>query len=161
MQTESVSKKGKIMVKKILLGLVILAVVAPLLLVSACRHSSAEKRMAWMMKRFSRELKLTEPQKKQLDVLATELRAEGRTLWVACANTMDAMNLQLRSTEFDKEQVANAFSNIPASQEAFSALFIERLAEFHALLTPEQRAIMAQKLDKMKKYRKGRCRYLM
>lgn len=149
------------MVRKTVYSLVILAVVSSLLLVSACRHYSGERRMEWMMKKFSKDLKLTDPQKVQLDVFKTEMVAEGRHFWVACSNAMDTMNLQLRSSECDKEQLANAFSRIAASQEAFSLLFIERLAEFHGSLTPEQRAILAQKLDKMKRYRKGRCRYLM
>ena len=149
------------MLKKIIYGLVIMVVISSLILISACRHSSSEKRMQWMMKSFSRDLKLTDLQKEQLDVYKTDMVIKGRELWVDYANTMDEMSLQLRSEEFDKEQLEDALSKTAVSQEEFISVFIERLGAFHSSLTPEQRSILVKKLDKMKRHKKGRCRYSM
>jgi len=113
--------------------------------------------MQWMMKKFSRELQLTDAQKEQLDISKTEMVIKGRALRIAYANIMKKMSLQLRGSEFDKKQLESAYSKTAALQEEFISLSIEKLAEFHGLLTPGQRTVPAEKLDKMQKYKKGRC----
>ena len=145
------------MLKKTIYTLVILAIISSLLLVSACRHYSPEKRTQWMMKKFTKDLNLNDAQKEQLDVFKTEMVMKGRELRVAYKNTMEEMGLQLRSEEFDKEKVEDAISNIKGPQDEFISLFINKLADFHSSLTPEQKTVLAKKLDKMKKYGKRRC----
>lgn len=149
------------MLKKTVYGLAITAVIFSLILVSACRHSSPEKRMQWMMTKFSKDLKLDKSQQENLDVFKTEMVIKGRELRVAYANVMEEMSLQLRSDEFDKEQVEDAINKISVPQDEFISLFIEKLAEFHGSLTPEQKTLLAKKLDKMKKYVKSHSRYGM
>ena len=146
------------MLKKTIYSLVILAIISSLLLVSACRHYSPEKRTNWMMKKFTKDLNLNDSQKEQLDVFKTEMVMKGRELRVAYKNTMEEMGLQLRSDEFDKGKVEDAVLKIKDPQDEFISLFIEKLADFHSSLTSEQKTILAKKLDKMKKYGKGRCR---
>ena len=146
------------MLKKTIYSLVILAIISSLLLVSACRHYSPEKRTQWMMKKFTKDLELNNSQKEQLDVSKTEILMKGRELRVAYKNTMEELGLQLRSEEFDKQKVKDAVSRITAPQDEFISLFIEKLADFHSSLTSEQKTILAKKLDKMKKYGKRRCR---
>ena len=101
---------------------------------------------------------MTDLQKEQLDVYKTDMVIKGRELWVAHANTMDEMSLQLRSEEFDKQKVKDAVSRITAPQDEFISLFIEKLADFHSSFTSEQKTILAKKLDKMKNHGKRRCR---
>ena len=146
------------MLMKTISSLAILAIICSLLLVSACRHYSPEKRTQWMMKKFTKDLELNDSQKEQLDVFKTEILMKGRELRVAYKNTMEELGLQLRSEEFDKQKVKDAVSRITAPQDEFISLFIEKLADFHSSLTPEQRTTLAKKLDKMKKYGKRRCR---
>ena len=143
---------------KTIYSLVILAIISFLLLVSACRHYSPEKRTQWMMKKFTKDLNLNDSQKEQLDVFKTEMVMKGRELRVAYKNTMEELGLQLRSEEFDKQKVKDAVSRITEPQDEFISLFIEKLADFHSSLTVEQRTTLAKKLDKMKKYGKKRCR---
>jgi Spy/CpxP family protein refolding chaperone len=146
------------MLKKAIYSLVILAIISSLLLVSACRHYSPEKRTQWMMKKFTKDLKLNDSQKDQLDVFKTEMVMKGRELRVAYKNTMEEMGLQLRSDEFDKEKVEDAILKIKGPQDEFISLFINKLADFHSSLTAEQKTILAKKLDKMKNHGKRRCR---
>jgi protein CpxP len=146
------------MLKKTIYSLIILAIVSSLLLVSACRHYSPEKRTNWMMKKFTKDLNLNDSQKEQLDVFKTEMVMKGRELRVAYKNTMDEMGLQLRSDEFDKEKVEDAILKIKEPQDEFISLFINKLADFHSSLTAEQKTILAKKLDKMKNHGKRRCR---
>jgi Spy/CpxP family protein refolding chaperone len=146
------------MLKKTISSLAILAVICSLLLVSACRHYSPEKRTQWMMKKFTKDLNLNDSQKEQLDVFKTEIMMKGRELRVAYKNTMEEMSLQLRSDKFDKQKVEDAVSKITAPQDEFISLFIEKLADFHSSLTSEQKEILAKKLDKMKHHGKKRCR---
>ena len=146
------------MLKKTIYSLVILAIISSLLLVSACRHYSPEKRTQWMMKKFTKDLNLNDSQKEQLDVFKTEMMMKGRELKVAYKNTMEELGLQLRSEEFDKQKVKDAVSRITAPQDEFISLFIEKLADFHSTLTVEQKTILEKKLDKMKNHGKRRCR---
>ena len=146
------------MLKKTIDSLVILAIISSLLLVSACRHYSPEKRTQWMMKKFTKDLELNDSQKEQLDVFKTEILMKGRELRVTYKNTMEELGLQLRSEEFDKQKVKDAVSRITAPQDEFISLFIEKLADFHSSLTVEQKTILAKKLDKMKNHGKRRCR---
>ena len=146
------------MLKKTIYSLVILAIISSLLLVSACRHYSPEKRTQWMMKKFTKDLELNDSQKEQLDVFKTEILMKGRELRVAYKNTMEELGLQLRSEEFDKQKVKDAVSRITAPQDEFISLFIEKLADFHSTLTVEQKAILVKKIDKMKNHGKRRCR---
>ena len=146
------------MLKKTIYSLVILAIISSLLLVSACRHYSPEKRTQWMMKKFTKDLELNNSQKEQLDVFKTEILMKGRELKVAYKNTMEELGLQLRSEEFDKQKVKDAVSRITAPQDEFISLFIEKLADFHSTLTVEQKAILVKKIDKMKNHGKRRCR---
>lgn len=146
------------MLKKTIYSLVILAIISSLLLVSACRHYSPEKRTQWMMKKFTKDLELNDSQKEQLDVFKTEILMKGRELRVTYKNTMEELGLQLRSEEFDKQKVKDAVSRITAPQDEFISLFIEKLADFHSSLTAEQKTILAKKLDKMKNHGKRRCR---
>jgi protein CpxP len=146
------------MLKKAIYSLVILAIISSLLLVSACRHYSPEKRTQWMMKKFTKNLNLNDSQKEQLDVFKTEMVMKGRELRVAYKNTMEEMSLQLRSDKFDKQKLEDAVSKITTPQNEFISLFIEKLADFHSSLTSEQKTILAKKLDKMKNHGKRRCR---
>ena len=146
------------MLKKTIYSLVILAIISSLLLVSACRHYSPEKRTQWMMKKFTKDLNLNDSQKEQLDVFKTEMMMKGRELRVVYKNTMEELGLQLRSEEFNKQKVEDAVSKISAPQDEFISLFIEKLADFHSSLTSEQKTILAKKLDKMKNHGKRRCR---
>ena len=146
------------MLKKTIYSLVILAVISSMLLISACRHYSPEKRTQWMMKKFTKDLNLNDSQKEQLDVFKTEMMMKGRELRVVYKNTMEELGLQLRSEEFNKQKVEDAVSKISAPQDEFISLFIEKLADFHSSLTSEQKTILAKKLDKMKNHGKRRCR---
>ncbi len=146
------------MLKKTIYGLVILAVISSLLLLSACHHYSPEKRTQWMMKKFTKDLNLNDSQKEQLDVFKTEMVMKGRELRVAYANSMEELGLQLRSDEFDKEKLGDAVLKIKGPQDEFISLFIEKLADFHSSLTFEQKTILVKKLDKMKNHGKRRCR---
>ena len=146
------------MLKKTIYSLVILAIISSLLLVSACRHYSPEKRTQWMMKKFTKDLNLNDSQKEQLDVFKTEMVMKGRELRVTYKNTMEELGLQLRSEEFDKQKVKDAVSRITAPQDEFISLFIEKLADFHSSLTSEQKDILIKKIDKMKNHGKKRCR---
>ena len=146
------------MLKKTIYSLVILTIISCLLLVTACRHYSPEKRTQWMMKKFTKDLALNDSQKEQLDVFKTEILMKGRELRVAYKNTMEELGLQLRSEEFDKQKVKDAVSRITVPQDEFISLFIEKLADFHSSLTAEQKAILAKKLDKMKNHGRRRCR---
>lgn len=137
----------------------IAAVVVSLVCVSACRHYSPEKRMHWMMEKFSRDLKLTDAQIAQLDVYKTKMKIRGRELWVPYKNIMDEMRLQLGSETFDKTRLEELFTKTAAPREQFIAYFLSGMADFHSMLTPEQKKILVEKIDKMQNLKRRYCSY--
>lgn len=134
-------------------------IAASFLLTAGCSHFSHEKRAKWILKRISKDLKLTETQKEQLDRYKTELLIKARELRVAYVNTMDEFGIQLRSDEFDRQHLQEVIARNTSKRAELLSRFITRLAEFHSTLTPEQRTTLVKKLDKMKKWRKRRCRF--
>lgn len=137
-----------------LCGLMIVLVVIGALTAGGCRHCSPEKRMDWMLKRLTNDLELTEHQQREFDRHKAELTIKAREAWAAHINTLDEISLQLRKDTFDRGRIQDIMSRNAARRQELSALFIARLAEFHSALTPEQRAVLAGKLDRMKKWGK-------
>jgi Spy/CpxP family protein refolding chaperone len=160
---QGVLQKGEIMLQKSLGVAVVAIMISAIFLVSGCRHGTihktSEKRMDWMLKRFSRDLKLTETQKEQFDRFKTELRIKARELRVGYVNTIDELGIQLRSDEFDRQHLQDVIAKNSARREELISLFLTRLAEFHSTLTPEQRTTLNKKLDKMKRWGKRYCRF--
>jgi len=123
-----------------------------------CRHYSPDKRMDGMLQRLTRDLELTEAQQRQFDQYKTELLIKAREVWAAHLNTFDELGLQLRKDTFDQGRIRDIMSQNAARRQELSALFIARLAEFHRMLSPAQRTILANKIEKMNRWRKHHWR---
>lgn len=145
------------MIKKRVYGCVFAGIVLSLIFVSACRHYGPHKRMHWVMEKFTRDLDLTDAQKKQLDVYTREMKIRGRELAVPYKNIMDELRLQLSSETFDKTRLEELIAKTEAPREQFIAYFLAATAEFHGTLSAEQKKILIEKIDKMQNMQRRYC----
>jgi Spy/CpxP family protein refolding chaperone len=142
-----------------LCGLMIALVCVIAFTACGCRRYGPEKSMEWMLKRLTSDLELTEAQQRQFDRHKTEITIKAREAWVAHINTVDEISLQLRKDTFDQGRIQDIMSQNAARRQELSALFIARLAEFHSALTPEQRTLLARKIEKMNRWGKRHWRH--
>jgi len=139
-------------------ALVIVFVACCALAAWGCRRCAPEKRREWMLQKLTRDLELTESQQGQLDQHKTELLVKAREVWAAHPNTFDELGLQLRKDTFDQGRIQDIMSQNAARRQELSALLIASLAEFHRTLSPAQRTILANKIEKMNRWRKHHWR---
>ena len=144
---------------------VILIVLAVLLLliaafaVACAKHrfqsKSPEEKAEWVVQKISGELDLDEAQEAKLNEIKTELLAKHKSFKGDKEQIWDELHTQLRSDKIDQEKVNSIFTEKEAQFSEMRAFAVTKFAEFHAVLTPEQKNTLVEKLDKMH----DRCRH--
>jgi periplasmic protein CpxP/Spy len=141
------------MKRKMLFATLVLALLA---LVSACGHRpcTPEQRAERMVAHLTRKLDLSATQQQKLEGIKQEFLAKlaaGRALHDEAHNELIA---QLQKDQPDKQAIDAVVAKCQQQANETIALFGTKLVEFHAVLTPEQRArlvkIMAEHHDKRK-----------
>ena len=144
--------KGGIMVKK---GLY-LSLIAFLLISVAgfagCRRHSPDQKAEFMVDYVSETLDLNEGQKAYLDQIKDELLEKGVQMRADKATMHSELITQLRSEEIDQGRLKAMVTEHKVKMEELIDLGIEKLAEFHKTLTPEQREKLVAKLESFKKW---------
>ncbi len=140
--------------RRILIAVIVFVTLA--LGLAACGHSrfagyngaSPEKRIEWVKKHISDELKLDAAQNEKLDAIAADLmdrrkemapeREEGRLelAELVRAETLSRADLELL--------VVKKRAHI----EEIIDVVMDHAVDFHQMLTPEQRTLLAEKIEK-------------
>ncbi|UCF92266.1 MAG: Spy/CpxP family protein refolding chaperone [Desulfobacterales bacterium] len=118
-----------------------------LLTLGGCRHHSHGERAEWVMDYISEVLDLTDEQRVQLDQVKTEFLEKGRQMHVSRAAMYAEIIAQLQKEEIDQAHLKGMIADHKAKMDAMIPWAVERLAEFHRTLTPEQRAKLVDKLE--------------
>jgi uncharacterized protein YydD (DUF2326 family) len=120
-------------------------------------HRSPEEKIAYLKSKITMKLDLDEMQKTTLDRIAQEMLDE-HAQW---SGTREAFKTNFMET-LAKESVAP--EEIKALFETKMPIFEEmmasaagHIAEFHSVLTPEQRTTL---IAEMKSHQGGRCRFM-
>jgi Spy/CpxP family protein refolding chaperone len=95
---------------------------------------------------------LNESQQVQLDQIKDELVEKGIQMHADRAAMHAELAAQLRSEEIDQGRIKAMVTERRVKMEELIDLGIERLAEFHKTLTPEQREKLVAKLESFKKW---------
>ncbi len=101
-------------------------------------------------------LDLTESQEKKLDSIREEILAKVELMHKEKEQMHDTLKGQIKSESIDKEVIRRLVKEHRAQMDSVIELSIDKLADFHADLTPDQRTKLVSKLEKFEK-RKGRC----
>jgi periplasmic protein CpxP/Spy len=138
----------------IVVAVLILLVIAKLF--SGCHHrphfckahSSHEKRVKWVIKKISKELKLNEQQKVELERIKDEIMAKKAEFKVNHDEIKNAVLFQVKSDTVDQAALNGLFGDKELEFKEMRAFLINKFSEFHSILTPEQRLKLADKMEK-------------
>jgi len=136
--------------------------IALALVMAACGHSrysefrgaSPEKRIDWVKKHISDELKLDAIQNAKLDEIAADLLARKHKM----APEREKGRLELaelvRNENLNRADLEQLVDKKRVHIEEMIDVVMDHVVEFHSMLTPEQRARLAEKIEK---HGKKRC----
>jgi len=118
-------------------------------------HPSPEKRADWVVKKVSSKLDLNTDQKAKLNKIKEEVLAKMKE---ESANRekvgREALTL-VKSDKVDAAAVNKLFDEREAAMKRLKPFFVEKIVEFHGMLTPEQRAKLADYMEKHHRRFKG------
>lgn len=119
------------------------------------KHKSPEERAEWMTKRVTKELDLNDPQKQTLAKIKDELLAKYKADKPARDALFQEMTALVQAESIDKAKLQDLKKRHVAQREAIENLFLDKVVEFHKVLTPEQRTKAAKSLEKHAKHFSG------
>jgi len=139
------------MKKKTLIISIVTILTGGLFAGAGCRHHSmhcsAEKKAEWVTKKISRELDLTDEQKLKLNQIKDEFLAKKNELHGNRKEMLDAFLLQVNSSQIDEEKLNSLIAEKETKMIEMRKYLVSKFAEFHAVLTPEQRGKLAAKVS--------------
>ena len=109
---------------------------------------SPEKRADWIVKKIAGELKLDESQKAKLDSIKQDILAQRKKFRPEREQMHAAIKAQLLSEQIDEATLNQLFEKQHGKHSEMKKYFISKFAEFHAILTPAQRQLLLEKLEK-------------
>lgn len=136
--------------------------IALALLMAACGHSrfaafhgaSPEKRVEWVKTHIADELNLDAAQKEKLDAMAADLLERRKEM----APEREKGRLELaelvRGETLNRADLERLVDKKRASIEETIDRVMDHAVDFHRMLTPEQRTLLAAKIEK---HERGRC----
>lgn len=139
-------------------GLKIGALVIAAATVAYCRpwkNKSPEERAEWVTKRITKELDLNDSQKQTLGTIKEELLAKHKANKPTRDAEFQEMLTMVRADAIDKAKLADLKKRHVASREQMENLFLDKVTEFHKVLTPAQRTKAADELAKHMKHFSG------
>lgn len=110
-------------------------------------HLSHEKRAEWIVKKISKELDLNDSQNAKLNEIKQDIFNKHQSFSASKSEIMDALKKQLRKDAIDETELNALFESKESEFKEMRTFVISRFAEFHAMLTPEQRAKLADKMS--------------
>lgn len=142
------------MKKTILVSLPVLFLVSgAAFFVDGCRSRQvhgdySEKHADRIVEIVSDRLDLTQTQKATLENIKRDLLAKRDQMKALHAGLVNEFVEQIKNENFDKEKLNQSLGQREASFKEIRAFVVTKAAEFHAVLTPEQRVKLAESLSK-------------
>ncbi len=118
------------------------------------KHWDSEKIANKMVKHISSELKLDEPQKKQLEEIKVgylERKKKGRE---GKKEDHKLLLAEIKKDSIDKKQVSEIVSKMDKQRNETREWMIDQLIAFHKTLSAEQRAKLVELIEKFHSKRK-------
>ena len=100
------------------------------------------------MKKIAKELKLNKQQKVELDRIKDEIMVKKAEFKVNHDEIKNAVLSQVKSDSIDQAALNGLFGDKELEFKEMRAFLINKCAEFHSILTPEQRLKLADKMEK-------------
>jgi periplasmic protein CpxP/Spy len=139
--------KGGTMLKKISIFSVVGILFISLVGFFGCRQSSPLVRVAFMMDYLTEMLDLTTDQQAQLKQSVTEVFEKSKEMRPYRVEVRKAVIEQLKKDTMDQEALVTLILQNQARTEEMVKLIVQKVAEFHKTLSPEQRAKLIKKIE--------------
>lgn len=140
------------MSKTIIALITIGGVLVTALAFGSCRRNhcrvSPEKKVDYAAKRIASELDLTDAQKTRLDLMKAEIVAKMKEHRKDRAEQHKKIIDLVISDELDRGNLEKIADQKHAKMQELRPFVIDKIIEFHKMLTPEQRQKLAEKIDK-------------
>ena len=140
------------MAKKGLSILLIGMLISGVSLFSGCRRHSHGHKAEFMVDYISETLDLSENQQAQLNQIKDQVMTKARQMHADNESMREELIAQLRSEEIDEVRVKAVIAEHRAQMDEVVDLVVDRLAEFHRTLTPEQKEKLVAKIETFKKW---------
>ncbi len=131
---------------------VLILLIAGIAAFSGCRRHSHAHKAEFMVDYISETLDLSDSQKDQLNQVKEEVMDKARQMHANKASMREELVAQLRREEIDKVQVREMIAEHRAQMDEIVDLLVDRLADFHKTLTPEQKDKLIAKIETFKKW---------
>ena len=140
------------MLRKGLYSSLIVLLIAAVAGFSGCRRHSHAHKAEFMVDYVSETLDLTESQQEELNQIKDELMEKARQMHTNKESMREEFMAQLRSEEIDKARLKSMVAEHRVQMDEIIDLMVDRLAEFHKTLTPEQKEKLVAKIETFKKW---------
>jgi len=145
--------------KRIVIAAALLVIAGAGVAVAHSKRATPEQRAERLVERVTKELSLDAGQKEEFAKLVAEFQPVVQQLRTAREETRTKLGAQLKAGTIDAAALKEATHANLATLQKSADLFIERLAAFHAKLTPAQKTKVAEKFEKLANWRGGEgCR---
>jgi len=118
---------------------------------AGCRHPGHQRGAEFMMDYMAETLDLTEAQQAMANSYKDEILALVKTKQSEKKKMHDELKTQLSSDTIDTVRVKALVAEHRVGMDDVIDLIVDRVAEFHATLSPEQREKLVEKLEKFEK----------
>ena len=136
--------------------------IALALILAACGHSrfaayhgaSPEKRVEWVKKHISDELNLDAAQNKKLDAIAADLLERRKKMDPEREQGRLKLAELVRGDALSRADLEQLVDRKRVHIEEMIDVVMDHAVDFHQMLTPDQRILLAEKIEK---HERGRC----
>ena len=136
--------------------IIVISIIAVLGLGSAlfigCLHGGPQRGAAFMMDYLTEALDLNEAQQAKANAIKDEILARTTAMHPDKKQMHDEIKAQLSSEEIDTERVKELVAQHRAEMDEVIDLAVDRIADFHRTLSPEQRDKLIEKLAQFERW---------
>jgi len=149
------------MLQKILAGTVLTITVASAVWLIGCRGrhfhgrfcGPPEKRAEMIVEKISDKLDLTDEQVSKLNKIKDDILVKGKVFKKMRTDMHAEAIVQIKSDKVDQIKLNQMLAQREVKMRELRPFIVKKFAEFHSMLTPEQRNKLVEKLE----YFKRRC----
>ena len=133
-------------------NIVILLVVLVLSTAAGCYRKTPEQRAERIVNGITEKLDLDEAQKSKLNSMKEEFLAKAPAMKKAREETFDEMIGLMRGPSIDQGRIDELIRKNRAQADDLIGYLFNNFAEFHAMLTPEQREKAAREMERWREH---------
>ncbi len=112
-----------------------------------CFHRSPEKKAQWVVNRIAGKLDMTDSQEKKLEKIKDEVLAKMEKHKTEHQSMHDEALQLVKKEKLTKADLEKLFAQREQRyRELLKPFIIEKMLDFHAILTPEQKNQLAEKM---------------